>query len=371
MKNDTLLTENTVFDYTQTMPDRFNPFNNDTENYSARNDYRKIVPQISVKDCIIPLKPSKYEKSNIKSIYNKTSIVLLLHLIVSNILAGILSFIILLIGGDISSSSSVSISIVAIIYTITNIGAFLLGCKLLNIPIKSVFNKPNATTKDMLKHISISWCFQGACMIIVTLLYSIFYTIGVDLMPNSALDSSNYTSITYTVATFLYTCIIAPITEEMLFRGVILRGFSVVSQRFGIFMSALLFGLLHGNILQFITTFTIGIYLGFVATKYNSILPTIVMHFFINLAPTLMEMTLSNNEIVYSIVTYGFYGIMISIGILLICLGFRKKSNRLPIQNEYQKSRTLPIAMSSLGVLTILVMYILSMILNHAMSSMQ
>lgn len=370
MKNDTLSVENPVFDYTQTMPDRFNPFNNNTENYSARNDYRKIIPQISMKDCIIPLKPSKYEKSNIKNVYNKTSIVLLLHLIVSTALAGILSFILMLIGGNISSDSSISISMVAITYTITNIGAFILGCKLLNIPIKRVFNKPNVTTKNMLKHISIGWCFQGTCMILVNLLYVAFYILGIDLMPDTVLDSSNYTSITYTIATFLYTCIIAPITEEMLFRGVVLKGFSVVSQRFGIFMSALLFGLLHGNVLQFITTFILGIYLGFIATKYNSILPTIVMHFFINLAPTLMEITLSNNETLYSIIMYSFYVVMIVIGIVLICLGFRKQSNRLPIQNQYQKSRTLPIAMSSLWVLTILVMYIISMIANHVISLM-
>lgn len=185
----------------------------------------------------------------------------------------------------------------------------------------------------------------------------------INLIPDNSLTNINSSSTTYCIATFLYTCIIAPITEEMIFRGVILRGFSIVSQRFGIFMSALLFGLLHGNVLQFITTFTVGIYLGFVATKYNSILPTIVMHFFINLIPTLSTIFLSGNEFISSIVLNGFYIVMIIIGIVLICLGIKKQSNRLPLQNRSQKKRTLPIALSSLGVLTILTLYILIMVI--------
>ncbi len=363
-----------VFDYTQSIPDRFNPFNNDTENTSYRDDYRKIVPQISVSGCVIPQTPSKFEKNNIKSVYNRTAFTLVIHFILSNIFAVVIMAIVSLFASrtvgvtnleNFMSNSSVYMDVVAITYTISNILAFLIGCKFLHLPIANVFNKPTVNTKSMLKHISIAWCLQGLCMIIVSIIYTIASSTGVDLIPDSVLTDANYNSITYCIATFLYSCIIAPITEEMLFRGVVLRGFSVVSQRFGIFMSALLFGLLHGNILQFVTTFTVGIYLAFVATKYNSILPTIVIHFFINLIPTIMEIALCSNEEVYNLAMYSFYGIMIILGLVLICIGHRFKANRLPIQNAHQKKRTLPLALSSIGVLTILVLYLGTLISNH------
>lgn len=52
-----------------------------------------------------------------------------------------------------------------------------------------------------------------------------------------------------------YTCIIAPITEELVFRGFCLKNLSRFNQRFGILASAFLFGLVHQNIIQFILAF--------------------------------------------------------------------------------------------------------------------
>lgn len=358
-------------DYTKTMPNRFNPFKNDTENIEYRDDYRKIVPQISASGCVIPENPSKFEKRNIRRVYNRTGLVLIFHLLLTNVIVTMISIIVGVFVRNISNfedfinKSSIYLDMVAITFTIANILSFLIGCKLLNISIKEVFSKPQVTTLDMARHISIAWCFQGACLIVVSVICSIFESLGFEnIIPENALDNATM-STTYCIATFIYSCIIAPITEEMLFRGVILKGFSVVSQRFGIFMSALLFGLLHGNLPQFVTTFCVGIYLGFIATKYNSILPTIIMHFFINLVPTLIEIFLNDNELMYNIVLLGFYGTMIALGIVLICLGFRKKSNRLPEQNASQRTRTLPVAISSIGVIAIVLVYIVSMIINH------
>lgn len=368
---------NQSLDYTSTIPNRFNPFKNDTENIKYRDDYRKIVPQISVSGCVIPEEPSNFEKKNIRKVYNRTSSTLIMHLLLSNVIMVILVFIVeecavfiseATSSDDFMNNSSVYLDVVAITYTIANIVSFFIGCKLLNISINDVFNKPEVTSLEMARHISIAWCFQGACLILVSIICSICTSLGFDnIIPETVLDNE-MGGTTYYIADFIYTCIIAPITEEMLFRGVVLKGFSVVSQRFGIFMSALLFGLLHGNLPQFITTFCIGIYLGFVATKYNSILPTIIMHFFINLAPTLIDTFCSNDENIYDMVLLGFYGIMIALGIVFMALGFRKQSNRLPIQTTLQRKRTLPVAMSSVGVIAIVLIYVVSMIFNHLSS---
>jgi membrane protease YdiL (CAAX protease family) len=71
----------------------------------------------------------------------------------------------------------------------------------------------------------------------------------------------------------------AGICEETLFRGVIQRGF----ERFGaiksIFITAVLFGLMHMDFQRFLGTFILGALLGFLAYKSNSIVCSMFAHF--------------------------------------------------------------------------------------------
>ena len=81
---------------------------------------------------------------------------------------------------------------------------------------------------------------------------------------------------------FLYAGILAPIAEELLFRGLIQRTLLPFGKRFAIFASALTFGLFHGNLLQGPFAFAVGLVLGYVAVEYN-ILWAMVLHMINNL----------------------------------------------------------------------------------------
>lgn len=85
----------------------------------------------------------------------------------------------------------------------------------------------------------------------------------------------------------IYTCIIAPVFEEFLYRGAILRSFEKYGRRFAIVVSAMLFGLMHGNFYQIFMAAGIGIILGYLATEY-SIKLTIILHMINN---TFVELT--------------------------------------------------------------------------------
>ncbi|HKS58218.1 MAG TPA: type II CAAX endopeptidase family protein [Steroidobacteraceae bacterium] len=77
----------------------------------------------------------------------------------------------------------------------------------------------------------------------------------------------------------LFTCLVAPVLEEMLFRGVILRGFlRRYSRTFAIPWSAALFGLAHLNLYQFATAFVIGIVGGWLYERCRSLWPCILLH---------------------------------------------------------------------------------------------
>lgn len=73
--------------------------------------------------------------------------------------------------------------------------------------------------------------------------------------------------------------VIAPVVEEMIFRGVIFSGFRRnYSPFWAIFLSALLFALFHLNPWQLGPTFLLGLLLGYVRQKTGSLLASVVTH---------------------------------------------------------------------------------------------
>ena len=81
------------------------------------------------------------------------------------------------------------------------------------------------------------------------------------------------------VCYLVWVCIIAPVTEEYIFRGAILRTLSKYGSGFAIVASAFAFGLMHGNMGQTPMAFLIGLVMGYVAAKSGNIRQTIFIHF--------------------------------------------------------------------------------------------
>lgn len=81
---------------------------------------------------------------------------------------------------------------------------------------------------------------------------------------------------------FLYACLLGPIAEEILLRGLILRSLQPYGKKFAILVSSLLFGLFHGNLLQVPFAFFVGLVMGYVALEYN-IYWAILLHLMNNL----------------------------------------------------------------------------------------
>ena len=49
-----------------------------------------------------------------------------------------------------------------------------------------------------------------------------------------------------------------------------------------------MFGCIHGNLVQGIYAFVIGLMLGYLAERYHSLLPCIILHFVVNFASTFL-----------------------------------------------------------------------------------
>ena len=67
----------------------------------------------------------------------------------------------------------------------------------------------------------------------------------------------------------LYAVVVAPFVEECLFRGLIYNQLRHCGQLFAIVISALLFGLMHGNLMQLLTALFVGALLAFIRERYG------------------------------------------------------------------------------------------------------
>ena len=86
------------------------------------------------------------------------------------------------------------------------------------------------------------------------------------------------------VILLIETCIIAPIFEEVLYRGILLKGLiNKYNSKRAIVYSALIFGIAHLNIPQGINAFLLGLILGTVFYYTRSIYLCMIMHFVNNL----------------------------------------------------------------------------------------
>jgi len=129
-------------------------------------------------------------------------------------------------------------------------------------------------------------------LLVPALLLTIVSTLNllIRLVPLSAWEEALFNRMgDGSVAAVLAVCVMAPLLEEMLFRGIVLRGFLQRYPRWqAIFMSALLFGAAHLNIYQFVVGCVMGTVLAWLYERTRSLIPCIALHATYNCATLLL-----------------------------------------------------------------------------------
>ena len=162
---------------------------------------------------------------------------------------------------------------------------------------------------------------------------------------------------------FLYAGLLAPITEEILFRGLIQRSLLPFGKRFAIFCSAFTFGLFHGNLIQTPYAFLVGLVLGYVAAEY-SIGWAMLLHMINNLliADSLNRLTAGLPEEAAAIVVWAvllFFGVAV-----IVVLISKRKDIRVWRQQEMINRTYLGCFFSSAGVIVFLIMMTIMMVVS-------
>ena len=113
---------------------------------------------------------------------------------------------------------------------------------------------------------------------VADMFYTILMLLGYDNSINIGLSIGSTVGIE-----FLLTAIIPGICEEVLHRGMFMRGCKKQGYtRYGLLMSSVLFGLIHLNVQQFFYAMILGCLMGVVVIVSDSIYPAMIIHFMNN-----------------------------------------------------------------------------------------
>ena len=138
-------------------------------------------------------------------------------------------------------------------------------------------------------------------------------------------------------SSFLLAAVFAPIFEEWLCRGMILRGLlTKMKPTWAIVISALIFAVIHMNPWQALNAFIIGVIMGYVYYKTGSLILTMIIHFVNNGTAVVLSQFSSLKEVDFwiDIMPVGAYIVVSVVGViaLVACLmAFR----RIPLEHEH------------------------------------
>ncbi len=202
--------------------------------------------------------------------------------------------------------------------------------------------------------------FSLLCLCVGSQMVNTLWVAGLELLFNLSgksleplLESVSGSSDTFSM--FLYASIMAPIGEEILFRGYALRTLRPYGKRFAVLGSAFLFGIFHGNLLQTPYAFLVGLVLGYVTVEY-SLVWAIALHIFNNLvlADLLTRLTTLLPPLAADILTLSILGSCLVASVVILIAKRREIADH--IRSEWMDRRVLKCFFTNAGVIVLTVL---------------
>lgn len=172
--------------------------------------------------------------------------------------------------------------------------------------------------------------------------------------------------------TAIYTVLLAPIFEEMLFRKILCDRVIKYGQGAAVLLSGLLFGLFHGNFNQFFYAFFLGSFFAFIYVKTGNIRYTIGLHMMVNFIGSVVSGLFLQNidldlehltpTVLIAVAIYALfiYGIIIA-GVVLLLLN-RSKLKVDQGEIVLEKSRRNNVMLVNVGMILYYIFYLCMMI---------
>lgn len=135
----------------------------------------------------------------------------------------------------------------------------------------------------------------------------------------------------------LCAVIAAPIAEELFFRKALIDRLAVHHPADAILLSALLFGLMHGNLTQFLYAFPLGVLLGVIYRQTKNIRYTILLHAAVNTFGGLIPLLLNRAGMLETVsmrlqLLYG--SVILGLAVVGVVFLIRFRNRFLPIRSD-------------------------------------
>lgn len=212
------------------------------------------------------------EKRQLKREFNKVGLAIIIQQLIYEALALLIILSIKIINKQTESNFDISNGTLMIIMVIVGFIPFL-------VLRKKEFFSYDLKVKN--KSINLKVVLIGIILVLGLNYISSFLTLiltavleGFGASTTASEAALNFTS---GVPMIIYAILVAPLFEEFLYRGALLRYLERFGAKFAILISAIMFGLMHGNIIQIPSAILIGIVFGFIAKEY-SIKLSILLH---------------------------------------------------------------------------------------------
>ena len=169
-------------------------------------------------------------------------------------------------------------------------------------------------------------------------LQAIIESVGFTLSsPDLTIPKDSFGTVIY----FFRVTVVAAIVEEMVMRGIVLQSLRKYGSWFAIFMSSMVFGLMHCNLVQAPFAFFAGFALGYFAIATESLWTPILIHFANNLFSTLMSLAVNSLDDTAALALYNLTIIFIFVSAIICSLLFliRRKTYALPRIPQILKKR--------------------------------
>lgn len=282
----------------------------------------------------------------LRQIYNRTSGAMCLHLAIMLIVQIIFMviFTVMLTAQGVSPEDAAKqindpnriwmIIMLAAGYLVAHLSAYFIGLKLTGRlkGASKLFQKPkNLTPVIIIAMIFATFGLQSISALIQTMIQTL---IGSSGMEGTAFDGLELGSdMVHDVLLFIYIVILGPVGEEIIMRGMMLRNTTCTSVGFGITFSAVMFGIFHGNVIQFVIGVILGLLFGYIAVSTGSIIPTCLLHI-MNNGYAFLNMVLVNHMSEESFNTYSWIWIICTSVLGIISVVYLVKKFGRPAPSE-------------------------------------
>jgi len=206
--------------------------------------------------------------------------------------------------------------------------------------LKKKADKPLIPTEKTGKLKAFIWiCFgMGCCMAanyITNAVIMLYEAFGYELtQPEFPVANS----VISCIALVFSTSIVPGIFEEYAFRCCTLSALRPHGKAFGVIAVSIVFGLIHGNMIQFVFAMLVGLALGFITVRTNSVIPAMIVHALNNGISVLQEiLEYTSGEKVAEYVSNGFVIAWIILGIGALAYMLVKKELLPPKQPKQPK----------------------------------